>query len=163
MDLKELERIIYFDQHVVTETTIPEQIPLRKLMTDDELQEARELWGGEEVFSTNIGAEGVQELLETLDLEELQQQLQIEMEETNSESTRRKITKRLKLVNAFIKSGNNPAWMVLKTLPVLPPELRPCVYQIREQPSLDGTEDASRVAAGIAPTRPHGRRSICDL
>ena len=127
MDLKELERIIYFDQHVVTETTIPEQIPLRKLMTDDELQEARELWGGEEVFSTNIGAEGVQELLETLDLEELQQQLQIEMEETNSESTRRKITKRLKLVNAFIKSGNNPAWMVLKTLPVLPPELRPLV------------------------------------
>lgn len=127
MDLRELERIIYFDSHVVVETTIDEQLPIGTLMTDDELAENRQLWGDDDVFRTNIGAEGVQELLESLDLDELEQQLKQEIADTNSEGTRKKITKRLKLVTAFIRSGNHPSWMVLKTLPVLPPDLRPLV------------------------------------
>ena len=126
MDLKELERIIYFDQHVVIRTEIPEQVPVGQLLSDDELTEAQDLWG-EETFEADIGAEGVQKLLKGLDLEALSTELHAESLETNSESNRRKINKRLKLVNAFLKSGNDPSWMVLNTLPVLPPDLRPLV------------------------------------
>jgi len=125
MQLKQLERILYFEAYVVTE---PGLTPLEKysLLTEDELLEAQDEYG-EDAFSAGIGAEAVRRMLEDLDLEGEKEELLKELAETKSELKPKKIIKRLKVVESFLESGNRPEWMILEVVPVIPPDLRPLV------------------------------------
>ncbi len=124
MTLKELEKILYFECYVVTD---PGETPLqyKELLTDRKYREARELYG--DSFKAEIGAEAIRTLLRQLDLDKLSQELREEMKSTQSEARRKKVAKRLKVVDAFRNSGNKPEWMILTILPVIPPDLRPLV------------------------------------
>jgi DNA-directed RNA polymerase subunit beta' len=123
--MKDLEKILYFENYVVIE---PGMSPLQKgdLLTDDAYIKAQDEYG-EDSFVALIGAEVVQRLLAELDLEELSIKLKTEFHETNSETKKKKIIKRLKLVEDFLMSGNKPEWMIINVLPVIPPEIRPLV------------------------------------
>src|SRR3954464_9772211 len=125
MQLKQLERILYFESYVVIE---PGLTPLEKyqLLTEDELLDAQDEYG-EDAFSAGIGAEAVRIMLESLDLEGERKDLLEELATTKSELKPKKIIKRLKVVESFIDSGNRPEWMILEVVPVIPPELRPLV------------------------------------
>ncbi|GAA4780173.1 DNA-directed RNA polymerase subunit beta' [Stakelama sediminis] len=125
MQLKQLERVLYFEAYIVTE---PGLTPLEKfqLLTEDELLEAQDEYG-EDAFSAGIGAEAVKMMLMDLDLEGERDDLLKELAETKSELKPKKIIKRLKVVESFIESGNRPEWMILEVIPVIPPELRPLV------------------------------------
>jgi DNA-directed RNA polymerase subunit beta' len=125
MQLKQLERILYFEAYVVIE---PGLTPLERyqLLTEDELLSAQDEYG-EDAFSAGIGAEAVRIMLESLDLEGERTQLLEELAVTKSELKPKKIIKRLKVVESFIDSGNRPEWMILNVIPVIPPELRPLV------------------------------------
>ena len=125
MQLKQLERVLYFEAYIVTE---PGLTPLEKfqLMTEDELLEAQDEYG-EDAFSAGIGAEAVRKMLEDLDLEGEKTALLEELATTKSELKPKKIIKRLKVVESFLESGNRPEWMILEVVPVIPPELRPLV------------------------------------
>ncbi|TVV75137.1 DNA-directed RNA polymerase subunit beta' [Sphingomonas solaris] len=125
MQLKQLERVLYFEAYIVIE---PGLTPLEKysLMTEDELLEAQDQYG-EDAFSAGIGAEAVRRMLEELDLEGEKTQLLEELAVTKSELKPKKIIKRLKVVESFLESGNRPEWMILEVVPVIPPELRPLV------------------------------------
>lgn len=124
MQLKQLEKILYFESYVVID---PKNTDLVKgeLLTEDQYRKKVEEFG-EGSFDARMGAEAIKELLKRIDLEELAKKLRAEMEDP-SELKRKKIAKRLKLVEAFIKSGNKPEWMILDVIPVLPPDLRPLV------------------------------------
>jgi DNA-directed RNA polymerase subunit beta' len=125
MTLRDLERILYFENFVVVE---PGLTPLKRheLLTDEQVQRHREEYG-EDSFTVGIGAEAVREMLSALELEEERDALRLELAETSSEAKRKKIVKRLKLIETFIESGNRPEWMILTIIPVIPPELRPLV------------------------------------
>ncbi|KQN22322.1 DNA-directed RNA polymerase subunit beta' [Sphingomonas sp. Leaf30] len=125
MQLKQLERVLYFEAYIVIE---PGLTPLEKyqLMTEDELLDAQDQYG-EDAFSAGIGAEAVRIMLESLDLEGERTTLLEELAVTKSELKPKKIIKRLKVVESFIDSGNRPEWMILEVVPVIPPELRPLV------------------------------------
>src|ERR1700755_1866469 len=125
LQLKQLERVLYFEAYIVIEPGIT---PLEKyqLMTEDELLEAQDEYG-EDAFSAGIGAEAVKHMLENLDLEGEREDLLKELAETKSELKPKKIIKRLKVVEAFRYSGNKPEWMILTVVPVIPPDLRPLV------------------------------------
>ncbi|GMM92094.1 DNA-directed RNA polymerase subunit beta' [Qipengyuania sp. MTN3-11] len=125
MQLKQLERILYFESYVVTE---PGLTPMEKfqLLTEDELLEAQDEYG-EDAFSAGIGAEAVKAMLMDLDLEQEKEDLLEELATTKSALKPKKIIKRLKVVESFIESGNRPEWMILEVVPVIPPELRPLV------------------------------------
>src|SRR5512147_2368968 len=125
MQLKQLERILYFESYVVLE---PGLTPLEKnqLLTEDELLNAQDEYG-EDAFSAGIGAEAVKLMLMDLDLVGEREELLKELSETKSELKPKKIIKRLKVVESFIDSGNRPEWMILEVIPVIPPELRPLV------------------------------------
>jgi len=125
MQLKQLERVLYFESYVVIE---PGLTPLEKyqLMTEDELLEAQDEYG-EDAFSAGIGAEAVKVMLMDLDLEQEREDLLEELATTKSALKPKKIIKRLKVVESFIDSGNRPEWMILEVIPVIPPELRPLV------------------------------------
>ena len=125
MQLKQLERVLYFEAYIVIE---PGVTPLEKyqLMTEDELLEAQDEYG-EDAFTAGIGAEAVRIMLQDLDLEGERTQLLEELAVTKSELKPKKIIKRLKVVESFIDSGNRPEWMILEVVPVIPPELRPLV------------------------------------
>lgn len=124
MTLRDIERILYFESYVVVD---PGMTPLERnqLMTDEQYLEAVEENGDE--FDARMGAEAVYELLKTIDIPSEIKRLREEMESTNSETKIKKISKRLKLLESLEDSGNKPEWMILKVLPVLPPELRPLV------------------------------------
>ena len=124
MTLRELERILYFESYVVID---PGDTPLCKydLLNEEKLRSLHEEYG--ERFRAGIGAEAIRELLQQLKLEELRTQLRKGMREATSVQQKKKITKRLKVVEAFCNSGNKPEWMILEVLPVIPPELRPLV------------------------------------
>ncbi len=124
MPLKDLDRVLYFESHVVIN---PGMTPLEKgqLLRDDEYMEMLEKYGDE--FTARMGAEAVQTLLREIELPTEAQVLREEMMETSSEAKLKKQSKRLKLIEAFIASGNKPEWMILTVLPVLPPDLRPLV------------------------------------
>ncbi len=124
MTLKDLEKVLYFEAYVVLD---PGTTSLEKgqLLPEDKYSETMDEFAGQ--FVAGMGAEAVRELLADLDLEEIGEQLRIEMKEATSEAKRKKVSKRLKAVNAFRQSGNRPEWMILETIPVLPPELRPLV------------------------------------
>ena len=125
MTLKELERILYFENFVVTE---PGLTPLteNQLLSEEEYMNAIDEYG-EDSFTAMIGAEAIHDILASMDLEKIAGDLRTELAETTSELKSKKITKRLKVVEAFIESGNRPEWMILKVIPVIPPDLRPLV------------------------------------
>ena len=125
MTLKELERVLYFDSYVVTD---PGQTPLAKkeLLTETRYRKLVEEYGFGS-FQAGMGAEAIRLLMRDLNLEKLAEDLRVEMMETASEARRKKIAKRLKVMNAFRNSGNLPEWMILDVIPVIPPDLRPLV------------------------------------
>ena len=122
--LKDLERIIYFENYVVTDPG-DSDMEVGQILTEEEYREMEMEFP--DTFRAMIGAEGVAELLKPMDLDDLSLQLKEEMTTTKSIMNKRKIAKRLKIVEAFRKSGNKPEWMILKVVPVIPPELRPLV------------------------------------
>ncbi len=121
--LKELEKILYFEAYIITD---PGMSPFSRYETLSEEQYYKALDEyGEDSFTAMIGAEAVKELLSKLDLNEIKNQLRAEIAEVNSDTKRKKLVKRLKLVEDFLDSGNNPEWMILDVLPVITPEIRP--------------------------------------
>ncbi|MEQ1820575.1 MAG: DNA-directed RNA polymerase subunit beta', partial [Terricaulis sp.] len=125
MALKDIEKVLYFEQYIVLE---PGLTPLeaKQLLTEEDYIRAQDEYG-EDSFTASIGAEAVRELLMALNLEKEAEQLRKEIAESTSELKPKKLAKRLKLVEAFIRSGNKPEWMILTMVPVIPPELRPLV------------------------------------
>jgi len=125
MKLKDVERVLYFESFIVVE---PGLTTLRKgdLITEEELIKAQEEFG-EDAFQAGIGAEAVREILISLDLTKEQKKLRTSLDSIKSKVTEERTIKRLKLVESFIDSGNKPEWMILTTVPVIPPELRPLV------------------------------------
>jgi len=126
MTLKDLERVLYFENYVTIE---PGLTPLkeRQLLTEDEYYKAQDDYG-EDSFTAKIGAEAIRDLLITIDLEKLRDDLRKDISETSGVGEKpKKMVRRLKLVEAFIESGNRPEWMILTQVPVIPPELRPLV------------------------------------
>jgi DNA-directed RNA polymerase subunit beta' len=124
LSVRVLERIIYFEERVVVD---PGDTPLqeKQRLTEGEYQEAREEYG--DGFVAKMGAEAIKELLEKIDLDALAVELRAEYAEATSVQRRKKANKRLKVVEALRQSGNNPSWMVLEVIPVIPPDLRPLV------------------------------------
>jgi len=125
MKLKDVERVLYFESFIVVE---PGLTTLKKgdLITEEKLIKAQEEFG-EDTFQAGIGAEAVREILLTLDLAKEQKKLRSSLETVKSKVTEERTIKRLKLIESFIDSGNKPEWMILTTVPVIPPELRPLV------------------------------------
>jgi DNA-directed RNA polymerase subunit beta' len=124
MTLRDIERVLYFEAFVVTE---PGMTPLNKgqLLTEEDYLAKLEEYGDE--FKAGMGAEGVRDLLKGIDLPVVVEQLRSDLSKTSSETKIKKYAKRLKVLEAFMKSGIHPEWMILEVLPVLPPELRPLV------------------------------------
>jgi DNA-directed RNA polymerase subunit beta' len=125
MTMRELEKVLYYESHIVIE---PGLTPLKpgQLLGEDEYYEVQEKFG-EEAFTTGIGAEALRQMLAGIDLQAERDKLRLELAETSSEMRRKKIIKRLKTVEAFLESQSDPQWMVLTVIPVIPPELRPLV------------------------------------
>ena len=125
MTLKDLERILYFENYVVTE---PGLTPLKQheLLTEEQYQRSVEEYG-EDAFQVGIGAEAIRTLLQAIDMSTEHETLKTELRETTSEAKRKKLVKRLKLAEAFLESNCRPEWMILEVVPVIPPELRPLV------------------------------------
>jgi DNA-directed RNA polymerase subunit beta' len=124
MTLREIERVLYFEAFVVVEPGMTE-LERGQLMTDEMYLDALELYGDE--FDARIGAEAVREMLTSLDLQREILKVRDDMGATRSETKLKRLSKRLKLIEGFVESGNKPEWMVLTVLPVLPPDLRPLV------------------------------------
>lgn len=124
MTLRDIERILYFEAFVVVDPGMTE-LERGQLLNDEAYLEAMEQHGDE--FDARMGAEAIRDLLKQINLEEEIKSLREELPTTNSETKIKKITKRLKLVEAFYESGNKPEWMIMDVLPVLPPDLRPLV------------------------------------
>ncbi|MBY8975078.1 DNA-directed RNA polymerase subunit beta' [Rhodobacteraceae bacterium NNCM2] len=125
MTLKDLERILYFEQYVVIEPGMTDLSP-GQMMTEEEYLDAQDSYGEGE-FRAGIGAEAIREMLAAIDLETEAERLRVDLSEATGELKPKKIIKRLKLVENFLESGNRPEWMILTVVPVIPPELRPLV------------------------------------
>jgi len=125
MTLRELERVLYFEQYVVIEPGLTD-LNYGQMMSEEEFLDAQDMFG-EDAFNAGIGAEAIREMLSNIDLDAEAEQLRDELAEATGELKPKKIIKRLKVVEAFIDSGNRPEWMVMTVLPVIPPELRPLV------------------------------------
>ncbi|MGL6010967.1 MAG: DNA-directed RNA polymerase subunit beta', partial [Shewanella oncorhynchi] len=124
MTLRDIERVLYFESFVVIEPGMT-SLERGQMLTEETYLDALEEYGDE--FEAKMGAEAVLELLRAIDLAKEIEQMREELPSINSETRRKKVTKRLKLMEAFYTSGNKPEWMILKVLPVLPPDLRPLV------------------------------------
>jgi DNA-directed RNA polymerase subunit beta' len=124
MTLRDIERILYFEAFVVIDPGFTD-LEKCQLLSDETYYEAIEQYGDE--FVAKMGAEAILDMLDALDLKQETITLREELESTKSEAKIKRLTKRLKLVEYFIKSGNKPQWMILRSLPVLPPDLRPLV------------------------------------
>lgn len=122
--LKNIEKVLYFDSHIVID---PKDTGLSpgQLLSEEKYREALEIYGPK--FEAGIGAEAVKIMLENIDLDETYVQLKEEIRQTGSAAKRQKLSKRLKVVDAFRRSGIDPAWMIMNVIPVLPPDLRPLV------------------------------------
>ena len=125
MTLKDLERILYFEYYVVIEPGLT-ALEDRQLLSEDEYIKAQELYGADS-FTALIGAEAIREMLKALDLDKMQADLRAEIAGSDSDAKKKKLAKRLKIVEAFQQSGNRPEWMILTQVPVIPPDLRPLV------------------------------------
>jgi DNA-directed RNA polymerase subunit beta' len=126
ISLRDLERILYFESYVVIDpgdTELKEQ----ELLTEERFRELRDKYGGEDAFVAKMGAEAIKELLSRIEVDELSEELRIVMRTETSQIRRLKAAKRLKVVDAFRRSGHRPEWMILDVIPVIPPELRPLV------------------------------------
>ena len=124
MSLRELERVLYFEAYV---TIDPGDAPLkdRELLTEEKFRQLQQEYPGK--FVAMMGAEAIKELLKRVDIDDLSHELRAKMKSETSQQKRVKFAKRLKVVEAFVKSGNKPEWMILDVIPVIPPELRPLV------------------------------------
>ena len=116
---------MYFESFLVTDPGLTD-LGERQLLSEDEYYQAQDDYGADS-FSASIGAEAIKELLVGLDLGQERETLREELRNTNSEAKRKKIVKRLKLIEAFLESGSKPEWMIMDVIPVIPPELRPLV------------------------------------
>lgn len=125
MTLRDIERVLYFESYVVIDPGMTQTLEKGQMLTDEAYLDAVEQYGDE--FDARMGAEAVHQLLHSLDLKELVVKLRQEILECSSETKLKRLSKRLKLVESFLNSGNKPEWMVLTVLPVLPPDLRPLV------------------------------------
>ena len=125
IQMKALERILYFESYVVIEPGLT-PLTVNQLLTEDEYQDAIDQYG-EDSFRAGIGAEALREILSNIDLEAERASMRVELKETTSEAKRKNLVKRLKLVEAFLESNTKPEWMILTVLPVIPPDLRPLV------------------------------------
>ncbi len=123
--LKELERILYFESYVVMEPGLT-PFAQNQLLSEEEFITAQEEFG-QENFRAGIGAEAIREILISINFEDERDTLRIDLAETGSETKRKKIVKRLKLIETLLESGNRPEWMIMEVIPVIPPELRPLV------------------------------------
>ncbi len=124
MTLRDIERVLYFESFVVIDPGLT-SLEKRQLLTDEQYYEALEEFGDE--FEAKMGAEAIQDLMKDMDLSDEIAIIREELPQTRSETKIKKLTKRLKLMEAFLKSGNKPEWMIFTVLPVLPPDLRPLV------------------------------------
>ena len=125
MKLKEVEKILYFESFIVIEPGLTE-LKKGQLLSEDEYVKAQEKYG-EDGITAGIGAEAVREILIGIDLENERKRLRDSLKDIKSKVTEERTLKRLKLIDSFIESGNKPEWMILTTVPVIPPELRPLV------------------------------------
>ena len=123
--LKDLEKVLYFESFIVTEPGMVKSLKKFQILSDEENSELKEEFG--ESFQSMIGAEAIQKLLSEINLEEEQKIVREELNSTSSETKKKKLVKRLKLIEAFIGSKLKPEWMILNVIPVIPPELRPLV------------------------------------
>merc|ERR1711974_492651 len=125
MTLRDLERVLYFENYVVIEPGLTD-LTYGQMMTEEEYMDAQDAYGMD-AFTANIGAEAIREMLAAIDLEAEAEQLRADLKEATGELKPKKIIKRLKVVESFLESGNRPEWMILTVVPVIPPELRPLV------------------------------------
>jgi DNA-directed RNA polymerase subunit beta' len=125
MTLRDLERVLYFENYVVIEPGLTD-LTYGQMLTEEEFMDAQDQYGAD-AFTANIGAEAIREMLAAIDLEQEAEQLRADLKEATGELKPKKIIKRLKVVESFLESGNRPEWMVLTVIPVIPPELRPLV------------------------------------
>ncbi|MGC8522785.1 MAG: DNA-directed RNA polymerase subunit beta' [Acidibrevibacterium sp.] len=125
LTLKDLEKVLYFESYVVLEPGTTD-LKLHQLLSEDQLLAKQDEFG-EDAFQVGIGAEAAKHILQQIDLDSEKTRLRTELRETTSEAKRKKLVKRLKLVEAFAESGLRPEWMILDVIPVIPPELRPLV------------------------------------
>ena len=125
MTLRDLERVLYFENYVVIEPGLTD-LTYGQMLTEEEFMDAQDQYGAD-AFTANIGAEAIREMLAAIDLEQEAETLRAELKEATGELKPKKIIKRLKVVESFLESGNRPEWMVLTVIPVIPPELRPLV------------------------------------
>ncbi len=125
MTIKNLEKVLYFEQFIVVEPGLTD-LKKGEIISEEQYIDYQDEYG-EDSFSASIGAEAIEQMLLGIDLEADHKQLKIELSETKSELKKTKITKRLKLIESFLTSKNKPEWMILRVLPVIPPELRPLV------------------------------------
>ena len=125
MTLKDLERILYFESYIVLD---PGLTPLkdRQLLSEDEYLRALDEYG-QDSFTAMIGAEAIREILKGMNLQKIAEDLKVEIAESKSELKPKRLAKRLKIIEAFMHSGNKPEWMILTEIPVIPPDLRPLV------------------------------------
>jgi DNA-directed RNA polymerase subunit beta' len=125
MTLKDLERILYFEYYVVLEAGLT-ALKERQLLSEDEFLKAQEEYGND-TFTAKIGAEAIRDMLRALDLDKMQADIRAELGASDSDIKKKKLAKRLKIVEAFQLSHNKPEWMILTAVPVIPPDLRPLV------------------------------------
>ncbi|MCG7626108.1 MULTISPECIES: DNA-directed RNA polymerase subunit beta' [unclassified Epibacterium] len=125
MTLRDLERVLYFENYVVIEPGLTD-LQYGQMMTEEEYMDAQDAYGMD-AFTANIGAEAIREMLAAIDLEAEAEHLRAELAEATGELKPKKIIKRLKVVESFLESGNRPEWMIMTVIPVIPPELRPLV------------------------------------
>src|SRR5574338_433481 len=125
MTLRDLERVLYFENYVVIEPGLT-PLKLHQLLNEDQYLDAQDEFG-QDAFQAGIGAEALKLMLSAINLETEREQMKADLRETSSEAKRKKLVKRLKLVDSFVESGSRPEWMILDVVPVIPPELRPLV------------------------------------
>ena len=125
MILKDLEAVLYFEKYIVIEPGLT-PFKMHELLNDEQYIKALEEFG-EDSFRVSIGAEAIKEILSQINLEEEAEKVRGELSDTKSETRRKKLVKRLKLIEAFLESGSRPEWMIMDVIPVIPPELRPLV------------------------------------
>jgi len=123
--VKALERVLYFESYIVIEPGLT-PLGMYEMLSEEQYQEAIDEYG-EDAFRAGIGAEAIKEILASIDLEEERKKIRAELKDNASEAKRKKLVKRLKIIESFIESNTKPEWMILDVLPVIPPELRPLV------------------------------------
>ncbi len=125
MPMKEVERVLYFENHIVIEPGLT-SLKYKQILSEEEYNEALDTHPADS-FSAGIGAEAIREIMTSMNLEEIKEEVKTDLVETKSDIKRKKLVRRLKLIEQFLESGNKPEWMILKSIPVIPPDLRPLV------------------------------------